>query len=399
MSALARPWRAAMTATAVLALCTAGASACGGGVQGDWSWFGGGRRQVGGGEVRVRWVQRLTPEYEGAYLPVERAVPTLDPSHDRIYVGSTAGHLNAMTATGGHIYRYEAGGAIESAPALDAAADELYVGTEQGTVHALRASDGHLRWRDRAGGPVRQAPALTRDAVYVVTDSDQLVAFARDDGTILWSYQRDAPEGFSITSHAGIALASGKVLAGFTDGVAVALDAASGDVVWEHDTSVDVDTEDEARPRFVDVDTTPVVIGNTVWIASFSAGLYALDLATGTVLDRNSGLAGVVGLARAPTGLVLVSADEGIVYLDVSVPGHRVIWRQPVERGSPAPPVVVRDHVLVGEAGGAFRALSLDDGTERSRFEAGYGFSAPAAVDGGLGFVVSNGGTLFAFAY
>lgn len=377
------------------------AAGCGGTNGDGWSfgWFGEEhpQRYAGHGPMRIRWTDRLTPEHEGAYLPVERAVARLDPAQNRIYVGSTAGQLYAFGATGGRIYRYDAGGAVESQPALDAERDELYFGTEQGDVHALRASDGELRWRDNVGGPIRQAPILSEDAVYVVTDSDRVAAYARDDGSPLWSYERAAPEGFSITEHAGLTLVDGKVLTGFTDGVVVALDATDGRVVWERDTAVEVDTEDSARPRFVDVDTTPLVADDVVYVASFAGGLYALDRSSGTVLWHDSSLTGVVALASTSDYLVLSSADQGVVALGRE--DREVRWRHAIERGSPTAPTIAGRQVLVGTSNGAFLALSIDSGRERGRFEAGHGFSARAAAEGGLGFVVSNGGSLFAFSY
>jgi len=384
-----------------LCLCAGSITGCGGGGAESWSfgWFGSehDRRYAGHGPMRVQWSERLTEEHEGPYLPVERAVAQLDPASDRVYVGSTAGFLYAMGPAGGRVYRYDAGGAIESQPALDTERDELYFGTEQGDVHALRASDGQLRWRDNVGGPIRQAPVLSEDAVYVVTDSDVVAAFAREDGAPLWSYSREAPEGFSITEHAGLVLAEGNVLTGFTDGVVVALDATDGRIVWERDTAVEVDTEDSAAPRFVDVDTTPVVVAGEVYVASFAGGVYALDRTSGTVLWHDSSLTGVTAIEATAEYLVMSSADEGVVALGLD--DREVRWRHPIERGSPSAPTITGDQVLVGASNGPFLALALDSGQEQGRFEAGHGFSAPAAARGGLGFVVSNGGSLFAFSY
>ena len=381
-------------------LIAASAAACGPAPE-SWAfgWFGSEeeRAYAGHGPLRVRWTERITPEYEGAYLPVERAVAQLDPERNRLYVGSTAGHLYAMTGTGRRLYRYDAAGAIEAQPALDATRDELYVGTEQGELHALRASDGELRWREDAGGPIRKAPLLTADAVYVVTDSDTVAAFSREDGGSLWTYSRAAPETFSITEHAGLTLAGGKLLTGFTDGNVVALDPADGSVLWERDTSVEIDTEEGTRPRFVDVDTTPVAVGERVYIASFAGGLYALEVSSGTVLYKDASLTGVVALAVTDDTLILASADQGIVA--IGLPDHERRWRKRLGRGSPTSPVIAGRHILVGESTGSFLALTLESGREVGRFDAGHGFTAPAAVRGGLGFVLSNGGSLFAFTY
>ncbi|QQR88907.1 MAG: hypothetical protein IPJ88_11835 [Myxococcales bacterium] len=51
--------------------------------------------------------------------------------------------------------------------------------------------------------------------------------------------------------------------------------------------------------------------------------------------------------------------------------------------------------MLVGESSGALLAIASHDGSELSRIEAGYGFSASISVASGRAYVMSNGGRLF----
>jgi outer membrane protein assembly factor BamB len=408
VSALARlrPVLRAAAAGARAAALAGAAAACASGCGGpllqndhaDTRWIDGRpRAEVADGPMRVRWSQRITPETGGSYQPVERAEAALDPARDRVYVGSSAGFLYALTSRGRRVWRYDARGGIESRPALDAAADALFAATAEGKCVALRASDGAQRWEVDVPGPVTTAPVLSADAVYVATANDFVVALRRSDGEELWRYRRDVPEGFALTGHAGLVLAAGMVLTGFSDGFVVALDLGSGQPAWERDTAIDLDPEVEATGRFLDVDTTPVVVGDSVWVASFSAGLYELALGSGSVLWRDAEQTGIVGLAAAgPSALVLSSAEAGIVRFDLET--REATWRRRVRRGAAGPAVVAGGVVLVGENLGGFLALRLSDGREVGRLESGYGFTAAASVAGALGFVVSNGGGLYAFA-
>jgi len=60
--------------------------------------------------------------------------------------------------------------------------------------------------------------------------------------------------------------------------------------------------------------------------------------------------------------------------------------------------VIAGDLVLFGESQGGFITLDLGSGQELGRIESQHGFSASAAVADGRGFILGNGGTLFAFA-
>lgn len=373
---------------------------------GELGWVGGtARPSVGQGPVHVQWTERLTEPGTGSYQPVEHAVAALDPSHDRVYVGSSAGSLWALTPAGTKIWRYDAEGGIEAEPAVDGRNGEVYLGTTQGYVHALHASDGRVRWRKPIEGAIRNPPILSGDAVYVNTASDLVVAFSRESGEALWRYHRDPPDGFSLTGHAGMVLVDNKLLAAFSDGTLVALDPADGHVVWERDTALDLEEAPEGATRFLDVDTTPVVLGSSVYIASFAAGFYEVALSSGSVRARDAARVGITSIAvsdraRSTEGeegfMVLASADDGVVCL--AMPDRTQMWAHHVSRGAASIPKIYRDVVLVGENSGGFLALAVGTGQELSRVESGYGFSAEPAIADHLGFVVSNGGTLFAFS-
>lgn len=364
----------------------------------DYGWADAREPRLGASQATLRllWSKRLTGEFDQPFVPVEHASAGLDPVHDRVYIGSAQGSFFAFSSNGRRFYRYEPRSGVEAAPAVDTRYGDVFLASEDGVVHALRGRTGEVRWKETAGGPVRRAPVLTEDVVYVVTEDDKVAALSREDGEVLWSYDREVDVEYAIAGHAGLLLWDGKLVTGFTDGAVVALDATDGSLLWERPTSLDYEADESESVRFFDVDTTPVRSGDTLYVASFSTGLYALDANNGSVrwrLPRK----GITGLADGGSLLVVASADEGVYALDLE--RREDVWRRPVDRGAPGPPVVTPlGLVLVGESRGALIALDLRSGAERGRIDAGTGFSAPIAFAGRLGFALSNGGTLMAFS-
>ncbi len=357
---------------------------------------GGDMSKSGRGALRVQWRKDLTPARRGNYRPIENAVAAIDEQHGRIYVGATSGALHALSFEGKPLYRFELHDAIESEPALDPEADELYVGTERGELYAFTPSSGKIRWKMTSGAALRQRPVLFRDAIYTLSEDDVIESRARADGAMLWSYKRDRSEGFLVAGHSGLALTEeGVLLSGFNDGTVVALDALDGRPKWERNTSGDVPEVEPGRPRYVDVDTTPVKIGDYVYAASFGAGIYCLDANNGSVVWRAPDWTGVTGLAVADdTALIVVSADRGIARFELAT--RSASWLKPNERGSFGTPQVAQGAVLLGDSRGSLIALALDDGTELGRLDTGHGFLARAAAAGGRGYVLTNGGTFLA---
>lgn len=359
----------------------------------DWT-TGMPRPRGGHGSMHVRWRVDLAPDLGGAFIPVESATPALDPRADRLFVGSSQGSLWALRSNGGKLWRYDTGGGIGCAPVVDSRADQLFVGTTEGILHSLVAESGRHRWHVPVGGAVAGL-ALSADAVYVVTEDDIVVAFARADGEELWRVKRDAPPGLSLVGHSGLTLDGDVVYGGFSDGVVMALDAADGTARWERDTSLDLSEEGtDGVSNFLDVDTTPVLRGDAVWVASATAGLYSLSRATGAVLYRDGGRTGIIAMARwGADGLLFASSEDGIVAYDAEL--HTARWHRAVVRGAATLPVVMGNVAIYGETRGGLVEIALDDGLELARVESGNGFAAPVAA-GGFAFAVSNGGGVYA---
>ncbi len=346
--------------------------------------------------IVLRWVKPLVPVYEGPYKPVEGAVPVLSPMEDRVYLGTSSGHFWALSGGGKRIYQYNTLATIEAEAGLDRNADEVYVGTEDGVLHALVASQGTLRWRSKVRGPLRQPPVIAETLIFVVTDDDEVVALDRRSGKRVWSYHRDAPEGFTIAGHAGLVLSQDLLITAFSDGVVVAFEPKTGKVAWERDTSIEIEQAPDAPQRFGDVDTTPVVDGDTIYIASFSGGLFELSRSSGSIEWHRSDWTGVTGLAMNNDVLVLSSADLGVLCMDRRQRTLR--WHYRMQRGAPSRAVILPGRVVVAESRGALLALSLNDGRELSRIESKQGFAASMATADHRGYILSNSGELFAFA-
>src|SRR6185436_1166774 len=107
------------------------------------------------------------------------------------------------------------------------------------------------------------------------------------------------------------------VLAGFADGYLVSLDGATGEVVWARSFAA-------ASDQFVDVDSTPTVVGDVVYASSYSGGFYALDAKDGSVRWR-IGIEGVGSVRALGERLYFAAPREGLHA--ATLDGH-VTWRQ-----------------------------------------------------------------------
>ena len=90
-----------------------------------------------------------------------------------------------------------------------------------------------------------------------------------------------------------------------------ALAKNDGHAQWIVDTTLDLEDSAQADLGFVDVDTTPVQVGETVYVASFLAGLYGLNISDGSPVFRRSDLTGVTALAADERTLTAIKSPGG----------------------------------------------------------------------------------------
>ncbi|MDP6059988.1 MAG: PQQ-like beta-propeller repeat protein, partial [Pirellulaceae bacterium] len=127
----------------------------------------------------------------------------------------------------------------------------FYGDSVDGSVTARDLKSGKLLWKFHTEGPIRFAPAVWQDRLFVASDDGRLYALTTETGRLLWK-QQGGPDQRSILGNerliskwparGGPVVVEDTVLfaAGIwpTDGIYLyALDARNGDVVWKNDQS------------------------------------------------------------------------------------------------------------------------------------------------------------------
>ncbi len=106
------------------------------------------------------------------------------------------------------------------------------------------------------------APVVNNGVMFVTTPNNQVIALNAETGDVLWRHRRTRPEGSSVPheTNRGVALHGDYVLWAAGEAVLVALDARSGDVVWE--TTV----ADNSAGYYITL--APLVAGGTVMVGA-----------------------------------------------------------------------------------------------------------------------------------
>ncbi len=348
----------------------------------------------------------------------ERGRAEIDMPSGRVFVGSADHGLYALRAgDGSSLWRFETLGVVQCEPYYDRELNIVYFGSHDGALYAVNAADGSLVWRFMTGAEVAKKPVRMGEILFVANGADQLFALDRRTGKQRWQVHRTPALGMEVAGYAGPTVSGGLVYMAFSDGHVIAYDANDGSEKW---TPVDLSAEAEQTagdaPRYLDVDTTPIMddlgSGRVVYVASYAGGVFALDALTGARTWVNDKAIGVTDLvlweepAHRPNDagplaggpivpakkmILASSATSGLWGLDPST--GRMLWRVPVPEGGITAPVQVAGAILVGTTRYGLFLMSPRNGKVIDGFDMGSGFAQTPAAFGNRAYVVSNAGT------
>ena len=246
--------------------------------------------------------------------------------------------------------------------------DLILVGTKNAHVFALTAAKGELRWKGTVSTEILSRPAAQSGVVVVQTIDGKIFGLSVQDGSRLWVQQRTEPS-LSLRGTSSPLVKDGVVFAGFANGKVIALNLDSGRPLWER--SVAQPHGRNEIERLVDVDATPLVVGNALFAVSFQGKLVAIDKRTGREVwsREESSYSGMVADAR---NLYLTDAQGHVVAFDQRTGSN--LWKQDQLRGRDLNrPNLVADYLAVGDFEGYVHWLSLDSGKFVARTRIGSG--------------------------
>lgn len=249
------------------------------------------------------------------HLVVQKSAPILD--EERIFFGSDAGIFRALSQETGEVLwefevgRHPEGKGIFSSPALYNGV--VYFGAYDGNVYALDAETGKVCWTYADADWVGSSPSLAPELGLLFIGLEfglfqkrgGVVALSMETGKRVWSDRTGA-----LTHGSPLYIPEEElVVIGSNDGIAYAYAAKTGEPRWQYQTGSDIKMSFayDAKRRLVllgSMDTkcyalsakdgspvfarqtgggiysTPLVVGDTAYVASLDKRLYAIDLNT-----------------------------------------------------------------------------------------------------------------------
>lgn len=267
----------------------------------------------------------------------------------------------------------------------------VYFGGADGFFYCVSIETGRVVWRFEVKNPGVSRPTIAAGKLYVSTTDDGILSLDLATGRLLWSYRRKSA-GTSTVRGASQPWSDGKeVIAGTSDGYLVVLNASDGRLISEKRIS--------SRPKFSDVDTSPVLDEGVFYVASYDGELQAIKKAGLELLWKAE--AGASRSVSIEGNVIYVGSSDGHVQALDKASG-KLLWKFELDGGVPTEPLVTDQWVLVGSSHQYLYALDKKTGELKDRWNAGYasGFSGNLAYDPAKrqAYAISGAANLYSFS-
>ncbi len=282
----------------------------------------------------------------------------------------------------------------------------LYVGSQTGRLVAINLSDDSRLWGEplvpvsqpgilgcspatsgggcgggSAGVPVYGNPVVSGNLTYMAGYNGKVYAYNIGNLGVRWVYPR---EGNLQPLVGGIVSAQGKLFFGGSDGRVYALDAGTGDYLWEFRTGDKIWG-------------TPAIVGDTLYIGSFDKKVYALNIADGTKKWEYATEGSIIATPLVYQDTVYVgSFDRNLYALNVAdgtfkwkFGGKNFFWSQPL---------VFDNKLYVGCLDGFVYVLQAASGVKVAEFDLGRPVSSQPVIVADSVIFVNRKGVVFSLA-
>ncbi|WP_342541954.1 PQQ-binding-like beta-propeller repeat protein [Paenisporosarcina sp. FSL H8-0542] len=268
-------------------------------------------------------------------------------------------------------------------------------GTDQNAIHAVDLETGLKKWEVKADAQVQASPAVADGVVYANSIRGTLYAMNAKTGERIWEKSVGKDQVQRSWMYYSPTVADGVLYQAYSTGsggAIMALDAKTGEQLWNAPLA----------GGWI-VESTPVVQDGKVFVGADGGWLISLDAATGKEIWRKKPAGGWMhSMPSISDGRVFMGYQGGlIVSLDASTGNE--LWRYKSSdksyihgQATGSSPAVADGVVYMGFPDGNVAAIDAGTGSLKWKYRTDGGIISSAAVSGETIFIGSNDGKLYA---
>lgn len=255
---------------------------------------------------------------------------------------------------------------LSAGASLDTASNTVIVTDSKGGVIALERTTGKVRWQHDVGSLVLSPALISNNRVIVLSNNGVVNGLSLQNGDIIWQFGTQNPALSVRGSASPILLDASHTLVSTADGRIHAININDGVPVWSRRISNSQGASD--IDRLIDIDATPVLQGNMLYVLTYSGQLVAIDMTTRQLAFVKE-YAGLKSVAVDASQVVLTTLTGEVVALNRTT-GDTLWSNDSLRYRGLSNPVITNNTVIVGDALGYIHVLDKASGQVIEREQA-----------------------------
>ena len=257
----------------------------------------------------------------------------------------------------GSIFTLRSGVNAQLSGGVSAGYEKIAIGSESGMLYLLDEATGDLVWKIQADGELLSKPLLANNKVIVAMGNGKITAFDIEDGKELWNYQQDVPA-LTLRGISGFSESQGAAFFGLPNGKIAGLLVEDGRAIWEAVVTPQVGGNE--LDSIIDIDSTPIAYGDTMYGVGYNGNLAAIEMRTGKVLWKRD-YSAFKAMSLNGFNLYLTTTSGHVVAVDRR--SGLEVWSQlGLENRDLTAPVVISGYVAVVDFEGVLHIMSAETG-------------------------------------
>ncbi len=239
----------------------------------------------------------------------------------------------------------------------------VVVGLRNGDVIGFDPESGKQKWQHSIGRIISAQPVVSAQTVVIRTQDGNIFGLHAATGESVWGLDRPISS-LSIGKDGASLIAGEGLISGFSSGRLLASSLFSGQTFWEKRAFRPTGNNEIAR--LIDMDATPLLVGQDVIVGAYQGGLASYQVRNGELNWLNE-KASTRKDMFSKGGIIYVTQSNGAVSAVEATDGT-ILWTQSalVGRGISSP-TVFNGQLVVGGLNGHLFALDLKTGALLAR--------------------------------
>lgn len=240
---------------------------------------------------------------------------------------------------------------------ITAAYENLYIGSENGEVIALDQDTGDVIWRIEVGGEVLAKPIADSGLIIVNTSRGTLIALDESTGEQRWALSTEVPN-LTLRGDSTPTAIGGGVFWGTANGRLAAAIVERGQLIWQQPVGTPKGATE--IDRLVDVDSSPIVLGGTLFTVGYNGQLIAIDLRSANPIWKRN-YSSATDIATDGSRIFVITEKDHVVAVDARS-GTELWENSKLEYRQLTAPVLVDNYLVVGDTLGYLHWMDRSTG-------------------------------------